>query len=101
VKSLVFCVVYSVSFLILQWLPLEPFHYVAETDTIFPVIIAGLLSGVVYGLGFKVNSSTGGTDIIAKFISKKKPELNFFWVTFTLNAIVAAISFFVYTKNSD
>lgn len=98
VKSLVFCTVYSLGFLILQALPLEPFHYVAEVDTIFPVMLAGLLSGVVYGLGFKVNSSTGGTDIIAKFISKKKPTLNFFWVTFTLNAVVAAASFFVYAK---
>ena len=97
-KSLVFCVVYSVGFIVLQALPLEPFHYAAETDTIFPVMIAGLLSGVVYGLGFRVNSSTGGTDIIAKFISKKTPTLNFFWVTFILNAIVAAASFFVYAE---
>ncbi|MBQ8320487.1 MAG: YitT family protein [Clostridia bacterium] len=101
VKSLVFCVVYSFSFLFLQSLDLERFHYAAEVDTIFPVMIAGLLSGVVYGLGFRVNSSTGGTDIIAKFISKKKPTLNFFWVSFTLNAIVAAASFFVYAKTGE
>ena len=102
VKSLVFCVVYSGVFLLLQhgkWL--AEFHYAAESDTIFPVMIAGLLSGVVYGLGFKVNSSTGGTDVIAKLISKKKPTLNFFWVTFTINAIVACISFFVYAKEID
>ena len=101
VKSLVFCVTYSVSFLILQALPLEPFHYVAEVDTIFPVMIAGLLAGVVYGLGFRVNSSTGGTDIVAKYISKRRPTLNFFWVTFFLNAVVAITSFFVYTKVGD
>lgn len=98
VKSLVFSVVYSVSFLILQALELERFHYAAEVDTVFPVMIAGLLSGVVYGLGFRVNSSTGGTDIIAKYISKKRPTLNFFWVTFLINAIVAAASFFVYAE---
>ncbi len=101
IKSLVFCVTYSVVFLVLQALPLEPFHYVAEADTIFPVMIAGLLAGVVYGLGFRVNSSTGGTDIVAKFISKKRPTLNFFWVTFVLNALVAATSFFVYAKTGE
>ena len=101
VKSLVFCVVYSIAFLILQALPLEPFHYIAEADTIFPVMIAGLLAGMVYGLGFRVNSSTGGTDIIAKYISKRKPTLNFFWVTFFINAAVAAASFFVYAKADE
>ena len=33
-----------------------------------------------------------------RIISTKKPELNFFWVTFALNAVVAAISFFVYAE---
>ncbi len=56
------------------------------------------LSGFVYGACFRLTASTGGTDIISKYISHKKPELNFFWVTFTLNAIVAAISFFVCAK---
>lgn len=101
IKSLAFSVTYSVAFLILQALPLEPFHYVAEVDTIFPVMIAGLLAGLTYGLSFRVNSSTGGTDIIAKYISKKRPTLNFFWVTFTINAAVAITSFFVYTTTGE
>lgn len=98
VKSLVFCVVYSVSYLIFQRLPLEPFQYIAEEDTIFPVMIAGIISGVVYGVGFRVNASTGGTDIVAKYISKKDPTRNFFWITFSVNAVVAAISYFVYAQ---
>ena len=37
---------------------------------------------------------------MSKYISKKRPQLNFFWVTFTLNAVVAAASFFVYAQPS-
>ncbi len=102
-RSLCFCLVYSLTFLALQRLGLEAFQYDAQGhDTVFPVILSGILGGVVYGLSFRVNSSTGGTDIVSKYISKIRPSLNFFWVTFTLNAVVAAVSFFVYaTPNTE
>ncbi len=99
-RSLVFCLTYSFVFLYLQNIGLNAFQYDADGhDTVFPVILSGVISGFVYGICFRTNSSTGGTDIIAKYISRKKPELNFFWVTFMLNAIVAAASFFVYAKS--
>ena len=98
-KTLIFCLVYSFLYLFLQTLDLTRFQYDADgVDTIYPVIIAGLLAGVVNGLSFRMNSSTGGTDIIGRYLSKIKPELNFFWVTFVLNAVVALASFFVYAK---
>ncbi|MBR5271384.1 MAG: YitT family protein [Clostridia bacterium] len=103
-RSFVFCIVYSFSFLYIQRVGLEQFQYNANGhDTIYPVIISSVISGVVYGICFKENSSTGGTDIVSKYISYKKPQLNFFYVTFALNTIVAIISFFVYaeTKNGE
>lgn len=96
--SLVFCLTYSFVFLYLQKLGLEFMQYNAQgRDTIFPAILSGLVSGYVYGACFSINSSAGGTQIIAKYISKKKPEFNFFWVNFVLNAVVAVASLFVYT----
>ena len=98
-RSLTFCITYSLVFLYLQKLGFTEFQYVTGGhDTIFPVVLSGVLSGFVYGVCFRTNSSTGGTDIVSKYISKKYPQLNFFWVTFILNTIVAAISFFVYAK---
>lgn len=98
-RSLCFCLVYSFAFLFLQKLGLENFQYDAQGhDTVFPVMLSGMISGLVYGFCFRLNASTGGTDIVSKYISKKKPALNFFWVTFILNAVVAAISFFVYAQ---
>lgn len=98
-RSLCFCLVYSFAFLFLQKVGLEAFQYDAQGhDTVFPVMLSGIISGFVYGCCFRLNSSTGGTDIVSKYISKRRPALNFFWVTFILNAVVAAISFFVYAE---
>ncbi|MBE5754258.1 MAG: YitT family protein [Clostridiales bacterium] len=100
IKTLFFCVVYSLTYLYLQTLDFSKFQYNAQgIDTIYPVIIAGLLSGLVYGFLFKINACTGGTDIVAKYLSKKKPFLNFFWVMFSINAAVAIASCFVYAEN--
>lgn len=102
IRTLVFCVVYSLFFLLFQKTNiLDKFQYdAAGVDTIYPVLIAGLLSGFGYGCLFRANSSTGGTDIIAKYISNKKPLLNFYWVIFAFNAIVAFISYFVYADRT-
>lgn len=98
-KSLLFCIVYSFVYLGLQELNFTNFQYDAGGhDTIYPVIISGTLGGLVYGMCARHNASTGGTDIVSKYISVKKPYLNFFWITLTLNAIVAVASFFVYAK---
>lgn len=99
VKTFIFALVYSVTFLILQNSGLEFIQYNADGhDTIYPVIISGLISGVTYGVCFKNNASTGGTDIVAKYINKVKPDTNFFIITFTINAIVAFSSLFVYSE---
>lgn len=99
-RSFCFCITYSVAFLLVQEMGMEKFQYVTGGhDTIYPVILSGVVSGFVYGCCFRLQASTGGTDIISKYINAKKPELNFFWVTFVLNAVVAAISFFVYAEN--
>ncbi len=99
IKTFIFVVSYSLVYLFLQKLDLTRFQYDAEgVDTVYPVIIVGLIAGVVYGLLFRMNASTGGTDIVAKYVSKKNPYLNFFWVTFIVNAVVAVASFFVYAK---
>lgn len=101
VKTFIFSLVYSFLYLFLQNAGLEGIQYNAKGhDTIYPVIISGVISGLVYGVCFKNNASTGGTDIISRYINKVKPETNFFVVTFTLNTIVAIASLFVYSENS-
>lgn len=96
-RSLLFCLVYSLSYLLLQRADLSRFVYDAQdVDVIFPCLIAGMGSGLVYGVCFRAGASTGGTDIVAKYVNKRIPHFNFFTVTFCINAAVAVASFFVY-----
>ena len=98
-KTLVFSVVYSFVFLFLQGSDLSFIQYNAQGhDTIYPVIMSGVTAGYVYGVCFRNNASTGGTDIISRYINKIDPHTNFFIVTFILNAIVATASLFVYSN---
>lgn len=101
VKTLLFSVVYSVVFLLLQNSGLTFIQYNAlGHDTIYPVILSGVLGGAVYGTCFRNNASTGGTDIISRYINKIRPDTNFFAVTFILNAVVAVTSVFVYSEGT-
>ncbi|MBQ3052251.1 MAG: YitT family protein [Clostridia bacterium] len=101
IKTLLFSLVYSFVFLLLQNSNLSFIQYNAlGHDTIYPVIISGVLAGTVYGVCFRNNASTGGTDVISRYVNKLRPGTNFFVVTFTLNAIVAIASVFVYSENN-
>ena len=103
VRTFVYCISYSLFYLFLQnaeWI--RPFRYNAGgVDTIYPVLIAGIISGVVYGILVRRDSCTGGTDIIARYVTRRRPALNFFWITFALSALVAFASYFVYAKEID
>ena len=74
-RSLVFCVTYSLVYLFLQKIDiLNAFQYNSDGhDTIFPVLLSGVISGFVYGSCFRTNSSTGGTDIVAMMVNKYWP----------------------------
>ena len=51
VKTFVFSLVYSGALLLLRMVDLTSFRYDAENvDTIFPALIAGAVSGFVYGI---------------------------------------------------
>ncbi len=101
VKTLLFSLVYSFVFLFLQKSGLSFIQYNAlGHDTIYPVILSGVLAGAVYGVCFRSNASTGGTDVISRYVNKLRPDTNFFAVTFTLNAIVAVASVFVYSEGN-
>lgn len=101
VKTLLFSLVYSFAFLFLQNTGWTFMQYNAfDHDTIYPVILSGVLAGVVYGVCFRNNASTGGTDIISRYINKVRPDTNFFIVTFSLNAVVAIASVFVYSQDN-
>ena len=103
-KTAVFSVSYALFVLLLgdsvKLIDLAPIRYYTNgVDTIFPALIAGATGGFVYGIAFRRNSSTGGADIVAKYVSIRDPMLNFFWINFAINAAIAFASLFVYTES--
>ena len=95
-KSLVFVLVFSAVTLVLGRMDLSGLASDTGSSAILGPAAAGVISGAVYGVVLRQNGSTGGTDIIAAWVRKKRPEASLVWVIFILNASVAVLSFFVY-----
>jgi len=98
--TVVYSLFYALFYFLFDLIPgMNSFLYnAADVDTIYPVIIAGVVSGTSYGFLFKENSSTGGVDIVSRYINKRNPRFNFFYVTFAINAVIAVASYFVFVK---
>ena len=98
VRSMVYVVTFSVSLLILDKIDLSMFYYTTETgtSTILGPLVAGIINGSCYSLLVQASAYSGGTDFVACIIHKKRPEQNMFYLIFTLNAVVALASYFVY-----
>ena len=98
VRSMVYVVTFSIMLVVLEKVDLSAFAYATEngTSTILGPLVAGIISGAVYGILVKCSAYTGGMDYVASLVRIKRPDLNFFYVTFVINVIVAGISYFVY-----
>lgn len=97
-KSALFTVFLSLGLTLFENIDLSALVYHTEngTSTILAPIAAGTINGAIYGAAVKLGGSTGGTDIIAACIRVKRPYFSFAKVTFSLNAVVAGASYFVY-----
>ena len=95
-KSLAFVLAFSAVTLALGRMDLSAIAYHTPSSTILGPVSAGVVSGAVYGWVIRQNGSTGGTDIVAAWVRKKHPEASLVWLIFSLNAVVAVLSFFVY-----
>ena len=97
-RSMVYVITFSAMLVVLEQIDLSAFAYSTEngTSTILGPLVAGIISGAVYGILVKCSAYTGGMDYVASLVRIKRPDLNFFYVTFLINVCVAFISYFVY-----
>lgn len=70
-----------------------------QIDLILAAIYGGAISGVGFGLVFRGQGSTGGTDIVAVILRKKK-NLGIGEVTFYSNLLVITISLLFFPLNT-
>ncbi len=102
VRSYYFCLVYSGLYVLIQNINPTFLQYDANgQDTMLPVLIAGIISGLVTVMCYESLGSQCGTDIISKILSEKKPEFNFFFASFIINSVVALASLFVYAFDEN
>lgn len=64
---------------------------------IIAAVFGGVLSGLTLARMLRMQSSTGGTDIVAALLQKHDPQYNVSWVIFYLNVVVVGSSFFFYS----
>ena len=96
VRSMVYVVTFSVALLVLDHVDLSAFAYSGQSSKILGPLVGGIINGACYSQLLKASAYTGGTDFIAALIHKNHPEKSIFGLIFAMNAIVAAVSYFVY-----
>lgn len=72
------------------------YEYVSENNVWVAVLASGIILGIRTAVMIKIGGSSGGVDIIACLIQKKKPYLNIESLISAFCYIIIAISFFVY-----
>ena len=65
-------------------------------DKLLSVLYGGVLMGLGLGLVFSRGATTGGSDIIAKMVTKKRPHISLGRVNLIVNAFVITAAGFVY-----
>ena len=100
-RTLTYSLAFSTFLTLLERLDLSMFVYATTSSTILGPLVAGLITGFCGYMLYKVNACYGGTEFIAGFIHKYKPNVNFFNIIFVLNITVAAVSYFVYGYNIE
>ena len=97
-RTMLYVAAFSVFLIVLEKIDLSAFAYETANGTskIMGPLIAGLINGVVYAMLVRTSATSGGADYIAAIIHKDRPDLNFFYIVFTLNVCVALMSYFVF-----
>ena len=99
-RTLTFILVFSAVLLISEQLGIADsglvFYATDVGGRLLAAIAAGLFNGFLYSMSVRMGGSTGGSDVVGEFIHHAHPEYNTVWIIFTVNAVVALGSFFVY-----
>ena len=104
-KTMLYVLAFSGMLLLLQNRVIDIDRFVYHTEdgksTILGPIAAGTINGIIYGLVVRCGGSTGGTDFIATYVHKKRPDISFSRALLVFNTAVALSSYFVYDYNVE
>lgn len=104
-KTFTCVLVFSLSLLLMQNNIIDVRRFIYHTEdgrsTILAPVASGALNGVIYATCIRYGGSTGGTDYIAAYVHKKRPDYSMMNIIFAINAVVAGLSYFVYDFNIE
>jgi uncharacterized membrane-anchored protein YitT (DUF2179 family) len=89
-----FTIVSSVAMIVME--KINMYEYVTENHVWIAVFASGIMLGVRTAIMIRIGGSTGGVDIIACIVQKKKPYMNIETLISIFCYITIAVSFFVY-----
>ena len=89
-----FTVVSSVAMIVME--KMNMYEYVTENHVWIAVFASGIMLGVRTAIMIRIGGSTGGVDIIACIVQKKKPYMNIETLISIFCYVTIGISFFVY-----
>ncbi len=75
---------------------IDLYQYVTQTNTWLAVFASGILLGVRTAIMVRMGASSGGTDVMASMVQKRRPYLNMETLISLFCYIIIGLSFFVY-----
>ena len=103
INTTLYILSFSLAVIFLKDSRLSSYCYITEngSSTILAPIVAGTIRGILYSLSLKANCCSGGMDIVAAVIKKKKPHFNLMNIILFINTGIALSSYFVYGMKFD
>lgn len=95
-RTLVYTLAFSGFLTLFEKADLSPFIYQTTVSALLGPAVAGMITGFCGYYMHRVGACYGGTEFMAKLIHKRNPNVNFFYIIFVLNIVVAIASYFVY-----
>lgn len=92
--TVLFTLLNSLFLIILESCSFPQYH--TDTDRLLPAIFSGFILGVRSGLILKMGASTGGVDVLACMVQKKRPYLNVERIIAMISYVIIAASYVVY-----
>jgi uncharacterized membrane-anchored protein YitT (DUF2179 family) len=89
-----FTVVSSVAMIVME--NINMYEYITENHIWISVFASGIMLGVRTAIMIRIGGSTGGVDIIACIVQKKKPYMNIETLISIFCYVTIGVSFFVY-----
>ena len=104
-KTFTNIIIFSVILLLMQNNIIDVRRFAYHTDdgrsAILAPVASGAINGLIYALCIRNGGSTGGTDFIAAYVHKKRPDYSMMNIILAINATVAGLSYFVYNFNVE